>query len=175
MATLTLRPDADGDDVAWTATGAASDWDCVDDVTPDDDTTFLGVSPGQASDVDELLHLPASGLSGGDTINSVALTFRARGVTSPPDVKFLWKENSVKSAGASNTLTASYVDYTETKTVRPSDGAAWTVSDVDNLQIGIRRVANVSTSVALCTQIFAVVDYTAGGVSRNLTLLGVGS
>lgn len=175
MATLTLRPNADGDDVAWTANGAAADWDCVDESSSDEDTTYISVAATEASNFDELLNLPASGLSVGDTINSVALTLRARSVTVPPDMNFLWKENSVKSVGATNTLTTSYVDYTETRTVRPSDSAAWTVSDVDALQVGIRRVGDAVKGTARCTKVFVVIDYTAGGLNRSLTLLGVGS
>lgn len=175
MATMTLRPNADGDETAWVASGAANDWDCVDESSSDDDTTYIGVAAATAGDVDELLNLPASGLSGGDTINSVALTLRCRSPLTPPDCKFLWKENGVKSAGATFTLTTSFVDYTETKTTRPSDGAAWMVADVDALQVGIRRVGDVSKGSSRCTQVFAVVDYTTGANKRCLTLVGVGS
>lgn len=176
MASEILRPNADGDDVAWTATGVANDWECVSESSPDENTTYLVVAAGTAATTDELVNLAASAIGGSDTINSVTLTLRALHSATQPAANFLWKENGVKTVGGAISLTTSYADYTEVRSVRPSDGAAWTLADLNALQIGMRRVGNAGTGAVRLTQAFVTIDYTpavAGG-HRRLSLLGVG-
>jgi len=175
MAIETLRPNAAGDLSAWTAVGDSTLWECVDESSPDDDTTYASIPA--LNDLKFLVHLASSGIGASDTINSVALTLRLKTVPIAPssDLYFLWKENSVETQGALITETTSYADYTETRTVRPSDSSAWTLSDLNNLQVGVRGVTG--TRAARCTQVYVTVDYTplASSVKRSsLPLLGVG-
>lgn len=174
MATETLRPNADGDDVAWTATGAANDWDCVDEAVSDDDTTYVFVAAGTAVDTDELVNLAVSAISESDSISSVALHLNAKGSGAVlAEIKFLWKENGVTTVGGANTVTSSYVDYSESRSVRPSDAVAWSLADVNALQVGVRRTGNALAGAARCTQVWVEVTF-ASGVRNRLGLLGVG-
>lgn len=159
MATETLRPNADGDLLEWTPTSASDHFDEVDESSPDENTTQVTVGAGEATTKNDLWNLASSALSSNERIDSVALTLRVVHSAVQPVVNFLWKENGTLTVGAALAITTSYADYTETRTVRPSDGVAWTLADVNALQVGIRRVGNSAHGAAKCTQAFVVVTY----------------
>src|SRR3972149_5979624 len=75
MATEILRPDADGGEVALLASRAAADWDCVDEASPDDDTTYL--SNNTTTFVYDSLNMQESRL-GGETITAIDAWDRCR-------------------------------------------------------------------------------------------------
>ncbi len=101
--TVTLRPNAAGDNTSWTAAvPAVSHYLNVDEASADEDSTYIYTT----------------GEFGG------APTFRIS-----------IKENSVVTNTVKST-TSSYQTGSVTKTTRPSDNGAWTIDDIDNLQIG---------------------------------------
>ena len=162
MATEILRPDADGDEVALLANGAAADWDCVDEASPDDDTTYL--SNNTTTFVYDSLNLQASALSG-ETITAIDAWDRSRVAASPGAQDE--KEAGVRLGGA-NTMGAVfqfdstlYIDRESAALARPG-GGSWAVSDLASLQVRIGLRENGS-STARCTQAWVEVNYTAGG------------
>lgn len=160
MATETLRPNAAGDVTDWTANGAATVWECVDEASADDDTT-RAQQVADVSNKDFLVNLGSTALTT-ERIDSVALTLRMKvGTGTACALNYLWKENGTQTVGGSITglNSSTYTDVTETRTVRPSDGGAWTTSDLNALQIGCRRVGDLLTSAIRCTQAFVVVTY----------------
>ncbi len=173
MALETLRPNAAGDSSAHIAVGDSPNYACVDEASADDETTYVKLDASTGSS-DDLYNLPASAIGAGDTINSVTLKVRARrNVVGPSTINFLWRENSTTTAGGTMSLTGSYGDFSEVKTVRPSDSAAWTLTDLNALQVGIRGSTGALHHYRV-TQVYVEVDYTVAGVSKFLTLLGVG-
>lgn len=178
MATEILRPNADGVDTAWTAS-AGADWECVDEAVADDNTTYIEVASLTVADADELVALQDSAIGVGDTINSVTLTLRMRRLVggTDPSYNIIWRDNGVKTITVTAALSStSFVDITETLTLRPSDDAPWTLTDLNDLQVGLARVGNVATGGIRCTQIFVTVDYTVAGSHRRRTLdlMGLG-
>lgn len=174
MSTEILRPDADGDDVGFTAS-AGADWECVDEAVADDATTYIEVVSATAGDIDELVNLGSSAILESATINSVTITLRMRRLVggSDPSYNFLIKENATKTVSGSAVLSStSFVDVTNVYNTRPSDAGAWTLTDLNALQVGIRRVGDVATGGIRVTQIFVTVDFTPGR-RLSLSLLGV--
>ena len=164
MATEILRADADGDEVALLANGAASDWDCVDEASPDDDTTYL--SNNTTTFVYDSLNLQASGL-GGETITAIDAWDRCRvGASAGAQDE---KEAGVRLGGANTMgspvqLTTTYTDRESAALARPG-GGSWAVSDLASLQVRIGLRENGS-STARCTQAWIEVNYTAGGSAQ---------
>lgn len=179
MAAETLRPSANGDLVAWTPVGDTAHWNTIDESSSDGDTTYNRVSAALAGDTDFLVNLPASAIGASDTINSVELHLvcARAGAGTDPSAQFIWKENATTSYTGSNTITSvapTYTEVSETKTTRPSDSGAWTLTDINALQIGCRRAGNAAAAGVRVTQAWAVVNYTVAGANKSLTLLGVG-
>lgn len=74
MATIILRPVANGDSVTLSITGAAANWDCVDDSTPDGNATYVStLSIGS-----DVYTIAGNSLSVSDTINSVTVYCEVR-------------------------------------------------------------------------------------------------
>ena len=73
--TTILRPNGPGDFSQWTRTGCSSDWQCVDEVSSDGDSTNVFSTGG-----DEIgfYDLPTSTIPAGSTIHSVTVLVRAR-------------------------------------------------------------------------------------------------
>lgn len=134
----TIFPTADGDTLNWTANGATDRWDCVDEQTADDETSFVSSNtPGNVN---------LSGL--GDLASSEA-GFEAVIVqhrTRKDDAGARTARGVIKTGGAVNagttvTLTASYLNYSDKWEVNPVTGLAWTRTEIDALQAGIELVA----------------------------------
>ncbi len=176
MATEILRPNADGDDTAWTAS-AGADWECVDESVADDNTSYIEVPSATALDTAELVGLAASAIGPSDTINSVTLTLRLRRLAggTDPDYSIVWRDNSVKTTTVTASLSStSFIEVTDTLTLRPSDDAPWTLADLDTLEVGLTRAGSALTGGIRCTQIFVTVDFTHARRVGNILMLGVG-
>ena len=162
MATETLRPNGAGDETFATPSAGAN-WECVDESSHDSDTSYVSTtSPGGVTD---LYAKSSNSIGAGDTINSVTVYMVARITSSGRlingQANNVIKENGVKTTATAKSLTTSYVSYSTTYTTKPSNGTAWTKTDIDNLQIGVRLAAQSTTS--RCTQVYVVVDYTPSG------------
>lgn len=157
MATVTLRPD--GDVLTdWTPVGAGSHYLEVDEVTPDEDTTYIYT--GSAGDWDGY-SLSTSGLTT-ETINKVTIYVRVRKTTADAvRVRCGVRIGAGNYLGGQIYPTTSYADASDERLVNPKTGLAWTIAEVEAL-IGIIYSAQVAGGEARCTQLWAVVDYTAG-------------
>ena len=162
MATQTLRPNGAGDETFLTPSAGAN-WECVDEASHDSDTSH--VSTTGAGVTGDLYAKSSNSIGTGDTINSVTVYMVARITSSGRlingQARNVIKENGVKTTATAQSLTTSYVSYSTTYTTKPSNGSAWTKTDIDNLQIGVSLSAQSTTS--RCTQVYVVVDYTPSG------------
>jgi hypothetical protein len=155
-ATVTIRPDSQGNYAAWSATGctAANGWQCVDEaVANTSDRVYSG-----SNSVKESFGFQNVSLTS-ETINSVTLYYYAyRYGTSKYKMQPMIRSGTTDYLGGVKNLTASYAYYSQTYTTNPATGAAWTVSEVNSLQAGMSTYS--SNGGAYAAQVYALVDYT---------------
>lgn len=135
-------PNADGCNIELTPSGAANNYQCVDDarLTPDEDTTF--VYNGSTAVKYDLYDLPDHTTESG-TINYIQVYARAKTHNATPDsvdsFKIIISEDNCANVykSADKNLMTSYRTYNNVWTVNPRSTVTWTWSDIDNLEIGI--------------------------------------
>lgn len=163
MATVTLRPNGNGD-VNTCDCPSGAHWDAVNDVVSDDDATVIIVD-GNNSPCIELYTIEANSIGVSDTISQIEIF----AVLKSEDSKFLdcsfalyLKENSVYTVGSVYfDATTTYSTFSQVFAVKPSNSTAWTKSDIDNLQIGLYSNSD-GPGYTYCTQMYVVVSYTTG-------------
>jgi hypothetical protein len=190
-----LKPTGTGTYDEPTATGAATNWECVDEVPKDDATTyaaFTANSSGWTIAGSRLLMQMqgASDVSIGanDTVTLVGVGWFAAAATAATMSLIAGIRSGGSNADMSgsqtlNTTGYSHIDdgaricnvtpqYTD-----PTDSMAWTVAKIDAMEIGLR--CTDSSPNGLVSAVWAVVEYVpaaaASGNSKALPLLGVGS
>lgn len=171
MATVTLRPTGDGTYKQWLIypTTPTTHYDKVDEATPNDGTDYLdsGFDDGAAHDVYDTFLKPSSGIPAGSTINSVTVYSNGLVVPTAAGVKVVWNEALLVGGtlykGASHNYT-SWTTTSTTWTTNPKTGAAWTLSDVENLEFGVYGADRYDTigneTWAQVTAVWLVIDYT---------------
>ncbi len=129
----TIRPDATGDATDFTASPAVDNYLNVDDVTPDDDTTY--VESGVSADKD-LYNFGALGFSPGaiDVVNVVGLVRNPDAGTT--EFKMKVKSGTTEGDGSSQTPSATYKYLDDNFLVNPDTASAWTESEVNGMQAG---------------------------------------
>jgi len=178
MATQTLRPNGAGSLTNWTANGLPSNYQCVNEGIADNDTTYLDFT-GAGTNKTDLYTIDSNSIGATDTINSITVYAVVRMVTTgrliSSSVALCIKENGTTTQGSTQSLIlTSYVTKSNTWTVKPSNGSAFTQTDITNLEIGVYGIQS-NTQNCRCTQVYVVVDYTpSGGSVSKLALLGVG-
>ncbi len=133
---MMMKPNSAGDQTQLTPS-AGSNYQCVDDVPPNGDTDYV---EGGTVDNYDLYHLTASGLASGSTILRVWPVANARDtVANGGKIKLGLKTNSTEYWGDDITLSTTYqnVGGTIHKT-NPNTSAAWTISELDALQVGVK-------------------------------------
>lgn len=134
MATEILRPTAAGDltDAGYTAFGAATHWDCMDEAVADDDTTRL-TSSGSGGTKEDCYNITNTALTT-ETITSVDVLIRSERTGGGGSAQAGVRLSGTDSLGASHAVTGAYVDYIDTGLARPG-GGSWAVSDLNALQV----------------------------------------
>lgn len=152
--TLAMRPNGDGSSTAMVGTYAD-----VDEEDANDDTDY--VYPNNTSGEREYFALADHTTETG-TINSVTVFARMKWVGSNGD--YDQPKIGVKTDPTYHEeikqITATWATYSHEWTTNPDTSAAWTWTDIDNLQIGVWGRGATSTNGVLITQMYAVVDYT---------------
>lgn len=172
MATETLRPNAVGDSTQFAPMppGGSDNYTYVDEEVADNATTYITASANGKLD---LYNLPASAIGAGDTINSV--TIYVTGISwAPPggssNMSICLKENATTTTGTSQIFPRLvWTTRNQTWNTRPSDSAAWTLTDINALQIG-QKTSSIGTEERKVTRVYAVVDYTAGGNVKKINI-----
>lgn len=157
--TSTFRPDgAVRSD--HTPVGEANNWECVDEVVPDEDATYVYESGGAGTDMYDIPnHTTESG-----TINSATLYYRCRKLNNDctanacSDTEFTPPGASV--IGGCFTLNTDWTTYSDTYPFNPWTGLPLTWTDIDGMQPGVYLGCGGATNQAECTQVYLVVNYT---------------
>ncbi|MCD6248707.1 MAG: hypothetical protein J7J98_00070 [candidate division Zixibacteria bacterium] len=151
-----LRPDGAGSITNLTASGCGSNYQCVDESSSDDDATYVErASNSYSTDVYSLAN---SGIGSG-TIDSIVVHCRAKKAHTQGDVQPTLYTNSTEYNGTTQNLTTSYVDYSQVWATNPNASAAWTWTEIDNLQAGVRISGQNVSKPAYCTQVWVEVFY----------------
>ncbi len=140
--------------------GGEANWEDVDEVTPDEDSTYVKCTQW-AWGLTDLYNLPAS--SGAGTINKVTVYARCRNdvTTTRTSLKIALKTGGTLYEGSEIQVTTSYVNYWQEWANNPATGSAWTWEQIDALQIGVTLRQGAGASTMRCTQAYVEVDYTA--------------
>jgi len=135
---ILLKPNANGDVSGLTGSDADStdNYLLVDDFPHDTDTTY---TEGSVTDDYDSYNLAASGLTS-VSILRVFAECRARDTVAEGGTMALMLEtNATEYTGSDQALLTSYLGYTGTQyTTNPQSAAAWSVAELDALQVGFK-------------------------------------
>lgn len=135
---LTLFPNANTATADWTAVGAASGYECIDEASPDDDTTYITSSTVNDTSEFGLQDLPA----GVSTISGVVMVERARKTEAgAANTQVSVVSGASSTAGADKPLTEVYTYRHDVFEVDPASAAPFTPSEVDALKFKVKRTA----------------------------------
>jgi hypothetical protein len=164
MPTAIIRPIGDYR-IQLRKSGAPYNWDCVDDITPDEDTTYVYNDTAYAwRDLYELSDVSFVG-----PINWIKVWFRCR--SGHPDYRgSFWaciethgQEYGGGPTGGGGTTWCpgtTYINCFETYTVNPYTRQPWTISEVNSLRAGVKILWNPNYSGGgLCTQVYVEINY----------------
>lgn len=138
---LTLKPNANTIQADWTAVGAATGYECIDDTTPDGDTTYIGASvagsPGAISEFG-LEDLP-DGISAISAVYLVGMMRKTE--AGDADIQMSVVSGVVEGNGTNRPITEIYTYFGDVFETDPATAAPFTPSAVDDLLIKIERTA----------------------------------
>jgi len=157
MASVTLRPDANGDRLEWDV------WDTTHYGSTSDQTDATFIESYDPGGHVELLNLPASGIPSGSTINNVRVYFRAYawGAGASEYCSDRIKTHGVEYTGPSQIVQRNvFSNYYHDFPVNPNTFAAWTIAEVDALQAGVAAGSLGRDEYVDVSEIWVVVDYT---------------
>ena len=173
-ATETLRPNAAGDeaDILEQIPTGGEHWDKVDEVIPDDDTTYLRTNTFEWQE--DLYNIPSHS-TGSGSINYVKVYAVAKSITAGQTTVYTQiKTNGVEYDGTAYATTTNYATYSHRWDTNPQTGQAWTWDEIDALQIGVGLRRPTGTGApggrwTHCTQVYAEVNYNAYDSPGTLT------
>lgn len=132
----TIYPTGAGSHTAWTPNGAASNWDCVDEHTPDDDTTYN--SDATPNDIDTYAF---GDIDAGATVYGVQVSLYARkDDANTRQIAPVIRQSSTDYVGTTVTMGATYTFYSQLYDQDPTP-AAWTASNVNSDEFGVKEIA----------------------------------
>ncbi|MBU8932877.1 MAG: prepilin-type N-terminal cleavage/methylation domain-containing protein [candidate division Zixibacteria bacterium] len=148
----TLRPTGNGSLTNLLDESCSNNWQCVDEVTSDGDGTYV---KGEGSGWNVDTYETANHSVGTGTVDSIVVYVKAKGNGGGKKARTAIRIGGSTYTGSQNNTTGSYVDYSTTYQTNPSTSAAWTWTDIDNLEIGVDL-----KKVTICTQVWVEVYYT---------------
>ena len=164
--TVTLRPNADVMGEINLSIGgtspAPSNWESVDEVSSDDDVTY--VEDGGGIYATDLYNLDDTSLSG--AIRSVTIYVNCKGTKlGAESARTTIKTNGVVDDGTPEILTTDYVDYSTVYTTNPQSGNPWTWDEINALQAGVGLKKPTGGAQSRCTQVWVDVEYFSTAIS----------
>jgi len=132
-----IVPSGAGTHAQWTPSAGAN-WQNVDEIPPDGDTTFNDTTV--VGNIDSFTH-PALSASPA-SILAVIVNVRARNTTTGVgSVAPFVRSSTTELAGTAVTLNTSYQNFQSVYATDPATSAAWTLSGVNACEIGYKRTA----------------------------------
>lgn len=174
-----LHPNATGDNSNGTPTGAATGWQCTNEVPPDDATTYQSLTT-----VNDILDVniessSTGGIGASDTITLVQVGYRgaeSSASSNTENVRIKSQASGTTTSGTSTTHDDTTYRtngdaiprlYTLTSYVDPQAGGAWTTSLLDTAQIGFKNTVHNANS--RLTNLWALVEYVPAAATNTPT------
>jgi hypothetical protein len=133
----TVAPNGAGTSTQWTPNSGAN-YQAVDDLAPDEDASYVASHTAGQVDLYAMTDLPASVTS----VYAVGVVTRARkDDVGTRQVAGTVQSNLTDADGATRTLTGSYQTFWDKYELDPNGSAAWTVSAVNALKVGVKCIA----------------------------------
>lgn len=150
----TLYPDGIGTSSDLTASGCASNWECVDEAISDGDATYV-VGSGNSFNTD--LYSVSDNSAGSGTIDSlkIYITCNSGGGGSKGKIVIRTGGTNYESGEFLLSVISSYTEFSIVYVDNPNTSFDWTWPEIDNLEIGV-SIRNA----APCTQVKVEVYYT---------------
>ena len=167
---ITLRPNADGATTDWEISGAATNYECVDEEIADEYTTY--VRSKTDGDID-YYELPNPGLSGTiDTVSVFIVHGKQPGCAGGGIVPALvlgLDVNGDKTFEGGYGTPFSWKTLSSTYTTNPT-GGAWTWANIDDLEIYIEIINPGGSGVEYhyVTQAYVTINYHTTDESTNI-------
>lgn len=138
---LTLFPNANTIEADWTPVGAATGYECIDEASPDGDTTYITTGvPGSPKPSSEfgIQNLPA----GVSAISGLVVVEMARKTEAgTANTKWSIISGASQSAGADKPMTEIYTYRQDVFETDPASAAPFTPAEVNALLIKVERTA----------------------------------
>ena len=134
----TLRPNADTIEKDWVPSSGATNYLMVDDVVVDADATYVTASTVGDYDLYDIPNYPvATGTI--QAVNHIVWARKTDAATRT--ITSTIKSGATTTDSSQYTLSANFVGYSTLYEANPNTSASWTVTDINNLQIG-QKVAS---------------------------------
>jgi hypothetical protein len=124
----TKMPNAPGALSNWTPTGAGANWDCVQEVPPDDDTTYVLAG----SSVEDNYGIASAGIGASNTVNGIVRRSRMRmDDAGPHTFQNGIRSNGVDQLGGIASVASGYAYTDSCSIIDPNTGQPWTAAAAD--------------------------------------------
>lgn len=139
----TTFPDADTAVADWTAEGAASGYDCINDAAPDEDATYIAAAPLVGSPATPLLsEFGLQNLSNVGSIAAVQTYIRMRKTEAgDANVTASMLSGSSASDGGDRAITEAYTYWMDVHELNPGTGNPWSETTFNAAKLRIARTA----------------------------------
>jgi len=162
--TIIYRPNATGNEtgVQKQFPDSGEHWDKVDEVTSDNDTTYI-YHDDEKNWGEDLYQIPdhsTQTASGDINYVEVYMVSKVQEVKNPAAYVHI-KTNDVEYNGTEENLTTSYATYSYQWTDNPSTNTTWTWDEIDALEIGVGLREPKNNKYSRCTQNYVEVEFEA--------------
>ena len=153
-----FRPNGVGGKTEFSPVGAATNWDCVNEDTPNYDIDYVWQYSGGAYKYDTYA-LPNHTTENG-TINYVSIFNYARKTSL---YAYMWEYMKLYTNYYTGTtqhiLSGNYDLYSTTWVSSPSDSSTWKWVNIDNIESGICLYGQTPAAIPMVTQNYLVINY----------------
>jgi hypothetical protein len=164
---IILRPTGDGSVKGLIVSGAINNWEAVDEIVNDEDSTRVYTS--SSSYMYDLYETENAPIFITGEISKVTVYYRVRSIVSSGDnARAYIKVDGVPNYGNDQSLGNSYTTYSHEWLTNPVSGQEWTWTDINAMEIGVGLKSADDTCRA--TQVYAIVSYKMN-IMKNFPVL----
>ena len=141
-------------------------WDKVDDIIPDDDSTYIQNTHGTIDQTEQDLYSIQNHSIGSGIINDVMITLRIKGSCSSAVVVLIKTHGTIEARNFGSGF-ATWGYMSRSLPTNPFTNLSWTWDEIDDLEVGL-QVYYLPLDLVSCTQIYVTVDYTLPNTISNV-------